>query len=205
MLNTNALQPFINTDFFTDKKYLPNTFQLQETDNYFLAGNKFSAGIIFKEHNTDKEIEHKFGNEMDYTVKAFNIGRDHRYYITFNRKDILQNLKPLWVKIKAKAKEQGGFLRKVSTFIEITIDTDKYLMSYKLTDHTSYSDIVCQDIDTNLEGNFRVVFNLQYFENILNLIKDEQIKLKTDGNNKNIMLFVGDSSEAILMSFSDNM
>jgi DNA polymerase III sliding clamp (beta) subunit (PCNA family) len=103
-------------------------------------------------------------------------------------------------------KEQKGYLRKVSTYIEITIDENKYLMSYKLTEcvHSSCSDIKYQDIDTNFNENFKVVLNLQYFENVLNLIKDNQIKLKTNGNNRNIILFKGDNGEAVIMPINQN-
>jgi hypothetical protein len=203
--NLKILQPFVS-DEDAIIKLSPELYKVNEAEQFYIASNTFMGAILFKPENIDKSMNYKFNNRIDDILNTWeNIRKENKYYVTFNRKEMINNIKEQWKEIKTKAKDCDIFLHNIDAVINIIVDINTYNISYNLRKLFPMSDGECfrsksrtQYIDTDLETNIDFTFNLRYFESILNYIKDREVIIKVSDIKYKAIIISGKDREVII-------
>ena len=178
------LEKIINkTDVVEGREYIN---QLHENESYYFGMDQYRAGLLIK--NTEDVEKVKFNRDVQNIVTLVEntcTDRDNNE-IKFDRKDMIKNLKTLWIKFKIKASEEHKiFAHDYSTMIVIKFLKDENRIEYKLqgvndlyiisdTEEVSYE----YNIPYYSEENLEIGINLKYFLDGLNLMTDDEVVMK---------------------------
>lgn len=178
------LEKIINkTDVVEGREYIN---QLHENESYYFGMDQYRAGLLIK--NTEDVEKVKFNRDVQNIVTLVEntcTDRDNNE-IKFDRKDMIKNLKTLWIKFKIKASEEHKiFAHDYSTMIVIKFLKDENRIEYKLqgvndlyiisdTEEVSYE----YNIPYYSEENLEIGINLKYFLDGLNLMTDGEVVMK---------------------------
>lgn len=178
------LEKIINkTDVVEGREYIN---QLHENESYYFGMDQYRAGLLIK--NTEDVEKVKFNRDVQNIVTLVEntcTDRDNNE-IKFDRKDMIKNLKTLWIKFKIKASEEHKiFAHDYNTMVVIKFFKNENKIEYKLqgiNDLYIISDteeVSCEyNIPYYSEENLEIGINLKYFLDGLNLMTDGEVVMK---------------------------
>ena len=183
MTSINKLKPFICTNSIF-KETRPELFTITESENYFIASDGFRAGVIFK--SEDISLNDKFTNNLNSVQGCIKeIRNNSEYSITFNRKELLDNLKASWKIFKQNYMDSNCniTIHKDETLVILEMDTDNHELSYSVVAKNQINmgaNAIQKNVAYNKEHEyFKIGFSLKFFEEHLEFFSgNQQIDIK---------------------------
>ena len=183
MTSINKLKPFICTNSIF-KETRPELFTITESENYFIASDGFRAGVIFKSEDTS--LNDKFTNNLNSVQGCIKeIRNNSEYSITFNRKELLDNLKASWKIFKQNYMDSSCniTIHKDETLVILEMDTDNHELSYSVVAKNQINmgaNAIQKNVAYNKEHEyFKIGFSLKFFEEHLEFFSgNQQIDIK---------------------------